>query len=391
MIPRVKVNYSSAELFASALTRESSHIERDRLCVGLSAMFEGYQIVLTGSGRASLYYLLAALPHRRVIVPAYTCKAVIEAITLADKLVEYVEVCESTFNMDSDSLRQINLDSDCALVATHQYGIPCDIELARRLCDESGAYLIEDVAAGFAGRHLGRLLGTWGDASFFSFDSTKLLNVPLKAGFAIIKDRQQSDRVSEVMRIESKPMSALKKLFLVVLGGVLVCLKNRLLYRLFHKLNFELRDRYSAEAEGLNLQKTPFYTERFAEWQAYLINRQLDRLDEIASIRRTLYNEYSSSLDENHTFVKPPVDKNQEWVCIRYPILLNSDKYKFYKSANELGVDFAFSFTHINAPESMQLAKNISDRVLNIPFYSGLSKWELERSISVLNKLSNEN
>ncbi len=391
MIPRVKVNYSLLELLNSARHFESEFTQRTRTIEILSSMFPGYHAALTGSGRGALYYLLLSLPQQKVVVPAYTCKAVIEAVTLAGKTIEHVEVSQTTFNMSSDALAKIKLDNDCILLATHQYGIPCDIELARKVCDETGAYLIEDVAAGFGGKHQGRLLGSWGDASFFSFDSTKLLNAPLKAGFAIVRDRKQHQQLLEVIENESFPMSRQRKLLLLVLGAVLVFLKNRYLYRIFHKLNFDLRGSYSAEREGLDLKKTPFYLERFAEWQAYLINQQLRRLESIISKRKTLYRRYSNELSDNKTFIKPPVDVNQEWACIRYPILVNSNKYRFYELANTLGVDFAFSFTHISAPDNMQSAKNISDKVLNIPFYSELSEWELNHSISVLNKLSNEN
>ncbi len=390
MVPRVKVNYTAKELLISALKRESSFTQRNNLVNQLGQMFPDRKIVLTPSGRGALYYLLKSLPHERVIVPGYTCKAVVEAIILAGKTVEHVEVEYSTFNMCSDSLKKCGIDANCILVATHQYGIPCDIEVARDVCDSAGAYLIEDVAAGFCSRHNGKLLGMWGDASFFSFDSTKLLNTPLKSGFIAVHEHPDINDLSSAVEAESKPMGLFSKCILLLKGLVLTALKSPSLYSLFHKLNFQWRGKYSAETRDLDLTKNGFYTHAFAEWQAYLINRQLLRLAKIIDFRKFAYQKYSEELETTNAYNKPPKDINNEWVCIRFPILVTSDKHVFYQKAVDDGVDCAFSFTHISAPESMRASQRIATEVLNLPFYFGLSKQELQHTINTINKLSHE-
>ena len=64
---------------------------------------------------------------------------------------------------------------ECAVVATHLYGNPADIETISKLCKISGAVLIEDCAQSFGGSINGKKLGTFGDISTFSFYPTKNL------------------------------------------------------------------------------------------------------------------------------------------------------------------------------------------------------------------------
>jgi hypothetical protein len=54
-----------------------------------------------------------------------------------------------------------------AIYAIHFFGFPAPIEELRRLADQHGLYLIEDVALGMLGHVEGRSLGSWGDVSIF--------------------------------------------------------------------------------------------------------------------------------------------------------------------------------------------------------------------------------
>jgi dTDP-4-amino-4,6-dideoxygalactose transaminase len=387
MIPRTKVNYSFRELLSAIFVGERSHENREKLTARLKEFFQFEHVLLTPSGRAALYYLLKALPQQRVVVPAYTCKAVVEAATLAGKTVIHAEAEPDGFNMDAGMLAPL-VDGDTILIATHQFGIPCAIEAMRKLCDERGAFLVEDVAAALGTRIHGRLVGTWGDAAFFSFDSTKLINVPLKAGFLAVRDAALSDRVSRNYDLETTPMTFGRKAALILYGFVFLLLENPILYRIFHKLMFEWRGRYTADGPGLNLTLTAFYTERVPEWQAFLALRQIERLDAIIARRRQIHEAFGRLLKGCPAFLLPPADERGEWACIRYPIRVNGDKLAFYRKATRLGIDFAFSFTFIACPAHMNRAQGLAASVLDLPFYTKLSDRELNETTRILRKLT---
>lgn len=387
MIPRTKVNYFAGELLRALLVSERSGCQRMALETSLRQIFGFQHVLLAPSGRASLYFLLKALPQSKVIIPAYTCKAVVEAAKLAGKEVVHVEVEGDGFNMDVGQLEPV-LDPSSIVIATHQFGIPCDIASIRRLCDRHGAYLVEDVAAAFGTRIEGRLAGTFGDAAFFSFDSTKLINVPLKAGFLAVRDAGQFAAVGTVFEQETRAMSFPRKLGLVIQGFILLLLENHILYRAFHSLVFAWRGRFTADGPDLNLHLTPFYREKMAEWQAYLAVQQLQRLDAIIERRRDLYQTFTDQLTGCSAFALPPPDPRHEWACIRYPIRVRGDKLAFYRNACDRGLDFAFSFTFIDCPPEMARARNLADSVLDLPYYTKLSDSELRHTVRVLKELT---
>ncbi len=97
MIPRVKVNYGWADLICSFFARNSSDA-----CMELKRWLAAYQeashLLLTPSGRAGLYFLLRSTTRRRVILPAYTCKAVVEAAMMAGKEISFLDSKTGDFN-----------------------------------------------------------------------------------------------------------------------------------------------------------------------------------------------------------------------------------------------------------------------------------------------------
>ena len=134
----------------------------------LAQYFGVADVVLTSSGRNSLFLLLSYLHHKKVIVPSYTCKAVTEAALMAGKQVVYVEVSLEDFNILPEKLVHL-VDDDSIVIATHQYGNPCRIEEICDICRKAGALVIEDCAASLGTVYNGKLTGLFGNYAFFSF------------------------------------------------------------------------------------------------------------------------------------------------------------------------------------------------------------------------------
>jgi dTDP-4-amino-4,6-dideoxygalactose transaminase len=383
MIPRTKVNFSFADLAGAALISEAS----DRYKVLLQRQLQDYlgveSVLLTPSGRCGLYSILKALDRPRVIVPAYTCNAVTEAALLAGKQVVYAEVEEDGFNMDPEALRDL-VGPDAVVIATHQFGIPCDIERIQGLSHPKGALVVEDAAASLGTRIRGRLTGTFGDAAFFSFDISKLINVPLKGGVVLAKDRETFQRIRAAYEREIGRMPAAVKLRLLLIGAAILMIQHPPLYRLFYEWNFGRRGTFTAESPGLDLTRTMYYTYDMTNWQAYIACQQMEQIDEIIRVRQAHYSQYLHRLAESTSFATPPTDVEREWACIRFPIRVHGDKIAFYRRASRGGVDFAFSFTFIAAPEEFRSAHNLADSVLDLPFYYKLSQGELDKTVEML-------
>jgi len=389
VIPRTKVSYRLGDLLGALVASERCDRHRAALAASLAAKLGSGSVLLTASGRGALYIVLSVLPHRKVLVPAYTCKAVVEAARLAGKEVVYGESEDDGINMDPEVLAG-RLDADTVLIATHQFGIPCAIESMVEAARAAGAYVIEDAAASLGTRVNGKLTGTFGDAAIFSFDSTKLVNVPLKGGFLLVQEAGLGERCRTFAATATQPMPWARKLRYLALGAALVMLEHPALYRLFHNLKFRWRGRFTDDQAESTARLGPFYGDRLAEWQARIIVPQIDRIEETIVKRRRIYGDYRQRLRSAAAFSLPPEDATGEWAPIRFPIRANVDKMELYRRAVDRGVDFAFSFTFIASPASFRKAHALADSVLDLPFYDRLSERELEHVGSVMKQIDED-
>ncbi|MCX7046443.1 MAG: flippase-like domain-containing protein [Candidatus Sumerlaeota bacterium] len=389
LMPRTKVNYSFTDMLGACMITNRNSSQKEELRKELSHMLGQTNILLTPSGRGALYYLLRSLAMKKVLIPAYTCKAVEEACRLAGKKIVFGEVEEEGFNMPASEVERF-ADADTAVIATHQFGFPCDIKAITDICAQRRAFLIEDVAPALGTRVGGRLAGQFGDAAFYSFDSTKMVNVPLKGGCLTVKDNALFRRVEADYEAGIQPIPFATRIKWTVMGMMLLFIENPLLYRLFHWLEFEARGRFTNDGPELRLTPSEFYRYEMAQWQAFLARKQIRRFSVIIAHRRSLYRAYHRHLKGLNAFLLPPEDEKSEWGCIRFPIRVKGDKLAYYRRATRLGVDFAFSFTYIVCPDSCARAKSLAQSVLDLPFYLKMTEKDIIQVASILKELETE-
>jgi len=386
MISRTKVNYLMKHLLKAIGITEEKTGYRELLVKKISDFMQTENILLMPSGRCGLYCILKAIPRKKVIIPAYTCKAVAEAAILAGKDIVYVDAEENGFNVDVAALKDV-MDENSIFIATHQFGIPCRISDIIKLAEDKKTIVIEDAAASLGSRIQNKLTGTFGKAAFFSFDSIKLINIPMKGGFVISEDQQIMKEIKRICHDELLPMPAVHKYKLLIMALMLIVIENPLIYRIFYTLYFELRGKCTEDSSNLDLQKGPFYSYEMAEWQAFIASEQMDNIHEIIKKRRILYASYLKELSGLSSFELPPADINEEWSCIRFPIRIKGDKMAFYKKAVKRGVDFAFSFTYPPCPTNYKKAHILAESVLDLPYYAKLDELERKKVVNVLRSI----
>lgn len=384
MVPRARANFTARDLVRGALASESSRGHRRRFGELVARYLGAEHVLLTPSGRGGLYAILRAIDRPVVIVPAYTCNAVVEAALLAGKHVVYADAEADEFNTSADAMAE-QAGTDTIVIATHQFGIPCAIERTVALCHAKGAIVVEDCAASLGTRVGGTPTGTFGDAAFFSFDSSKLVHVPLKGGAVVAKDPSVARSIRAAYEAEIEPMPAAAKATTLAMASTLVAIQGPLRYRAFHLARFERTGTFTAETKELHVARNGHYRHDLTEWQASVAIPQVERIEELVRTRRRLYAGYRERLADARTFALPPPDDAGEWAPIRFPIRVRTgDKIAFYREAVRRGVDFAFSFTFIAAPPEMREAHRLADSVLDLPFYDGLAEAEMERTVAVL-------
>lgn len=154
------------------------------------------------SGRTCLAVLLRALNFSRgdeVLVQAYTCVAVPNAVLWAGLLPRYVDVEPATLNMSPDDLVKKITPRAKALIIQHTFGSPAAVERIVETAKKYNLFLIEDCAHSLGATYRGRPVGSFGDAAFFSFGRDKVVS-SVFGGVLAVRDEKLFNRISEQTR-----------------------------------------------------------------------------------------------------------------------------------------------------------------------------------------------
>ena len=158
-------------------------------------------------GRMAFYYILQALQlpaGSEIVFPALTFWAVPEMARVAGLTPVFADVDPCTFCIDPDALERAITPRTRAVVPTHLYGLPCDMDRIMAIAAGHELRVIEDCAHALGATYRGRRVGTFGDAGFFSFQTLKPLNT-YGGGMALVADPQVAAAVRRHAHAEPWP------------------------------------------------------------------------------------------------------------------------------------------------------------------------------------------
>lgn len=156
--------------------------------------------------RNAIYHCLTALkiqPEEEILVPAFICSAAIEPLVAYGARVRFYQV-KRNCELSLEDLRTRIGSRTRAVLVVHYFGFPQELHEIRSVCDQYGLQLIEDCAHVLPGLSCQRPVGTYGDASVFSW--RKLL--PVNDGAALYlkspRDRSQPQLARESVHLTLK-------------------------------------------------------------------------------------------------------------------------------------------------------------------------------------------
>lgn len=161
----------------------------------------------TEYGRMALYFILKALdfpPGSEIIVPAFTFWVVPEIARVAGLKVVFADVDPTTFTLSPQAMEKAITPNTRAVLPTHLYGLACDMDAILDIAKRHDLKVIEDCAHSLGATYKGKMVGTQGDGSFFSFQAFKPLNT-YGGGLAWVKDAAVAKKVAEFADAEAWP------------------------------------------------------------------------------------------------------------------------------------------------------------------------------------------
>lgn len=150
------------------------------------------------SGTDALILALRAYgigPGDRVIVPAFTMFATVEAVMQAGAMPVFVDVDKDTYCMDIAKIEQCITPDTRAIIPVHLFGRPAPMQSILDIAKEHNLVVIEDNAQGFGAKYFGSYTGAIGHAAALSFFPTKNLGCYGDGGMVLCKDTQIADKV----------------------------------------------------------------------------------------------------------------------------------------------------------------------------------------------------
>lgn len=128
----------------------------------------------TSSGTTALHLSLLSLNIKNgdeVIIPSYTCSALLNAVNYLNAVPVVVDIDPKTFNLTYDIVKRNVTKRTKAIIVTHTFGFPADLDEILKL----GISVIEDCAHAIGSIYKSRPAGVIGRISVFSMYATKMI------------------------------------------------------------------------------------------------------------------------------------------------------------------------------------------------------------------------
>ncbi|MEK7535840.1 MAG: DegT/DnrJ/EryC1/StrS family aminotransferase [Patescibacteria group bacterium] len=178
VIPHVRLTLGKEEIAAVTRVINSGQIaaggEGERLERALAQLVHCRQALVVTSGTTALHVGLIGLGVKagdEVIVPAYACQALLNAVYYVGATPRLVDVDLVTFNIDPAEIKRAISGKTKAIIAPHMFGLMADVGAITKF----GVPVLEDCAMAIGAMASGCPAGSWGDAATFSFYATKVI------------------------------------------------------------------------------------------------------------------------------------------------------------------------------------------------------------------------
>lgn len=288
-----------------------------------------------------------------VITTPFTFVSTTHAIVRNGLTPVFCDINPEDFTIDVSKLEALITDRTSAIIPVHVYGNLCDVDTIDAIAKKHGLKVFYDAAHAFGERYHGKGVGTFGDASMFSFHATKVFH-SIEGGAVCYHDE--------------------------ALGKELYKLKN------FGILSEEVIDGVGANA-------------KMNEFQAAMGICNLRHLDEEIAKRKQVFQHYMSRLQGVKGLRLPAHKPGLESNYAYFPVIFEEEVFgesrdQVYDRLRSCGIiarKYFYPLTNACdcykgrfSPERTPTALKISMQVLTLPLYADLSLTDVDRICQIV-------
>ena len=287
-----------------------------------------------------------------VITTPFTFISTTHAIVRNHLKPVFCDVKPEDGTIDETKLEELITEHTAAIIPVHVYGNVCNVEEIQRIADKYSLKVIYDAAHAFGVTYKGKGIGSYGDASVFSFHATKVFNT--------------------------------------IEGGAAASSEQRLYDRLYDLKNFGIRSEELVSEVGANAKMNEFcaimglcnlrHIEDAVRRRKVLAREYEERLKDVPGIRMF---EKKADVESNYGYF--PILVGEEYPLSRDELYerlkgkgIYTRKYFYPLTADQ------DCFTDMFERMELECARGLAERVLVLPLYEDLKADTLKDIVEII-------
>jgi len=279
------------------------------------------------------------------------------------------DVREDDFNINPEEIERRITPRTKAIILVHLAGQPCEMDEILRMAEKHHLLVIEDAAHAVGAKYKGRMIGTIGDVTAFSFYATK--NLTTGEGGMITTDNQG---LAEKMGI---------------LG--------------LHGISADAWKRYSAEGSWYYEVLHPGYKYNMTDIQASLGIHQLAKLEGFIQTRARYAQMYTDGFSEIPEIILPQVEPKVRHAWHLYIIRINRERLKIDRAqfiealrTHNIGASVHFIPLHLHPfyqdrygfkRGDFPVAEAVYEGIVSLPFCTKMTAQDVEDVIEAVKRI----
>ena len=299
-----------------------------------------------------------------IIVPSYGYVSLCNSIVLRGGIPIFADINPTNLNIDPDDIERKITKKTKAIYIIHYAGNSCDLKKIIKIKKKYNLYLVEDAAHAFLGKYKDKYLGTLGDIGVFSFHETKNITGG-QAGCISINNKKFIKRKDYILDKGTDRRSFIRNIYKKIINA-----------------NFNKKF-YSWVDVGSEY--------RASEISSALICAQLEKIFYIQNSRKILYKKYLKLFRKINSNLLDLLTTNKfnKSAYHLFAIIFKNDliarKFKIFLQNNNIAATFHYVPLHksrmgrLYRVKKLKITENIYKRIVRIPFFCGLKKFELKK------------
>lgn len=303
-------------------------------------------MLAVSNGTIALQLAIKALGLKgEIITTPFSYVATVSSIVWEGCIPVFVDIDPIHLTIDENKIEEAITDKTSAILATHVYGNPCNVEAIEEIASRHGLKVIYDAAHCFGVKYKGRSILKHGDVSTLSFHATKLFHTGEGGGIVV-----ESEEIRKTI---------------------------------FDHHNFGHNGPEEFFGLGVN--------GKMSEINAAMGLAVLEYIDDIIERRRSVCEAYDAAL-ANSGVALINLREGTEWNFSYYPVIFESVE-RLLKVRNEMNKKDVFPRRYFYPPlnrlpylpyNELPFAEDISRRVLCLPLSDSFTPTDAERVSEVL-------